>query len=158
MLLFHLLCHKLANLELLTNDTSKKPPEPTEFVLAICSQSAAGGAVSSNLETSLQRTGFFWNENASHVSSASQMEEAWDANVDKAPILFWCLDIWAAMAASNESQLNGICWRHWELSATGAASKSWGTSASRSPTLMLVRLSAHSPADSAVPLLNLSSP
>lgn len=142
----------------LWNDTSTIRSQPDELVLAICLQSP-GRATPDELVPSWRKAEFFWNTKASHVSSASQMEDTWDTIVGSHLILSFCLEIWAAIAASNESQLNGICWRHWNLPVRGwsmqLASKLWGTPERRSPTLMLVRLSAHSLADSAAPLCNL---
>lgn len=134
--------------------------DPMELVLAICLQPPKEEK-GDGLGTSWRITVFFWNEKASHVSSASHMEDAWDAKVGWETVLSCCLDIWAAIAASNESQLNGICWRHWVPSARGVSmqlgSTSWETPESRSPMLIFVRLSAHSPADKEVPLLNFRS-
>lgn len=138
--------------------TSTKAPETIELVCL----SAPWGTTS--IEVGISRCGawFFWNEKASHVSSASHIEDVFDVTVEGNTILLWCLDIWAAMAASNESQLNGISWRQWLLWAVSASmqlgSTLWGTSDSKSPTLMLVRLSAHSPADDAMPLHSFWSP
>jgi len=99
----------------------------------------------------------FLNEKASRVSSASQIDDIWDARVDW-PILSWCLDMWAAIAASNESQLKGIWWTLRQFSAIRGSMQlslwSWDTPESRSPTLMLVRVSAHSPADRPDPLVD----
>ena len=50
-------------------------PDPAEFDLAICLQAAWEVALE-NLGTSAQGVGFFENEKASHVSSASQIDDA----------------------------------------------------------------------------------
>lgn len=129
-------------------------PKPTGLVRPICLQ-ASGDSMPDGVWTNLR---VFWNEKASHVSSASQMEDEMDVRSGGKLVLFWCLFIWAAIAASNESQMNGPWWRHWELPVKGGslqpATTSWDTSASKSPTLMLVRLSAHSPADNEGSFLN----
>lgn len=102
-----------------------------------------------NASTFSEKT-LFWNENASHVSSASHILDAWDKTGGLELFLLPCLRIWAAIASSKESQLNGIWGRQPEFLGQCEVMQSISSfpdDSSRSPILMLVRLSAHSTAD-----------